>query len=164
MSGITYSAPSGASSGGVGHIAGILFAVSSGTKYRTLFGYDVDGREYLVARDIGITTGATLTTPQITITAYDSLGRSASVWSGTDSSGWTSPASPGGNMTEIAAYQYDNNSVGDGNLTQTTQFPGDGSPNRVTQTDYDFRDRAVLSEQGRQVPRLRPPADHLDHL
>jgi YD repeat-containing protein len=155
VSGISYSPPSGASSGGMGTTPGTLSALTGGTQYRTVYGYDSDGRENLVARDIGVTTNLnitpvtvqTLTAPQVIITAYDSLGRAAAVFTGTSNTGYVSPASPGSNLTEITSYQYDNNGVGDGNLTQTTQYPGTG-PNRVTQTAYDFRDRATVSEQG----------------
>jgi RHS repeat-associated protein len=41
--------------------------------------------------------------------------------------------------------------VGDGDLTQTTQYPGGGAAARVTQDWYDWRDRLVASKSGVQA-------------
>ncbi len=51
-------------------------------------------------------------------------------------------------MTEVASYQYDNGGVGDGNITQETDYPNDGSANRVTNYYYDWRDRLVATKSG----------------
>jgi hypothetical protein len=59
---------------------------------------------------------------------------------------WTEPAT--GLVTGTAAPFT--NGVGDGNLTQTTQYPGGGATNRVTQSWYDWRDRLVASKSGVQ--------------
>jgi len=121
---------------------------SAGTSYyaRT-YEYDDQGR----------LTGTVLPTGTIQHTVYDGLGRVASTWIGTnDTPGngddeWTpenntAPA----NMVEVSAMVYDNGGVGDGNLTQETDFPGGGAAPRVTQNFYDWRDRLVASKQGVQ--------------
>jgi YD repeat-containing protein len=54
-------------------------------------------------------------------------------------------------MVEIEADQYDGGSSGDGNLTQVTQFPNDGTANRVMDYFYDWRDRLVATKQGVQA-------------
>ena len=51
-------------------------------------------------------------------------------------------------MVEIAAYQYDNGGVGDSNMTQEIDYPGDGAAPRVTQYYNDWRDRQVAEKQG----------------
>jgi hypothetical protein len=56
--------------------------------------------------------------------------------------GWWSPANPAG-MVQTAAYEYDGGGVGDGNLTRVTRMPGGGAADRVTQTWYDWRNRAA---------------------
>ena len=53
-------------------------------------------------------------------------------------------------MVETTAWQYDNGGVGDGNLTQTTDFVGGGTANRLTQYFYDWRDRLVATKSGVQ--------------
>ena len=78
-----------------------------------------------------------------------------STWVGTDdtpaSGAWsptnnTAPA----NMVETASYVYDNGGVGDGNLTQETQYPGGGASPKVTDYWYDWRDRLVAEKDGVQ--------------
>jgi len=64
-------------------------------------------------------------------TVYNSLGEEISDWVGTNdtpSSGEWSPTNNTGssNMVEVSSYQYDNGGVGDGNLTQETDYPGSG--------------------------------------
>ena len=51
-------------------------------------------------------------------------------------------------MVKVAEYEYDGGGVGDGNLTKATQFPGGGAADRVTQTWFDWRDRAVAVKAG----------------
>jgi hypothetical protein len=60
---------------------------------------------------------------------------------------WTEPTT--GLVTGTAAPFT--NGVGDSNLTQTTQYPGGGATNRVTQNWYDWRDRLVASKSGVQA-------------
>jgi RHS repeat-associated protein len=119
---------------------------SAGTNYyATLYGYDHQGR-------LNRTLSPTGT---ITRTVYDGLGRVVSTWLGTNdtpASGYWSPdnnTAPS-NLVEISARVYDNGGVGDGNLTQETDFPGGGAAPRVTQYFYDWRDRLVASRQGVQ--------------
>jgi RHS repeat-associated protein len=112
--------------------------------YTTLYGYDDRGREDHVEQPTGT----------IEDTVYDGLGRVVSTWVGTndtpgDGQEWspsdnTAPA----NMIQVAGYVYDNSGVGDGDLTQQTQYPGGSAANRVTQNWYDWRDRLVGSKQG----------------
>src|SRR6516165_7810824 len=54
-------------------------------------------------------------------------------------------------MVEVSSYQYDNGGVGDGNLTQATDYPGLGAANRVTDYWYDWRDRLVAQRSGVQA-------------
>ena len=58
-------------------------------------------------------------------------------------------------MLEISAKVYDNGGVGDGNLTETVDFPlGSGSATntlRVAQDCYDWRDRLVGTKSGAAV-------------
>src|SRR5579884_4168059 len=111
--------------------------------YQSNFGYDSAGR--LVRTQ----------TPNGTIyrTVYNSLGEAISAWVGTNdtpTSGEWSPTNNTGsaNMVEVSSYQYDNGGVGDGNLTQETDYPGLGAPNRVTDYWYDWRDRQVAMKSG----------------
>jgi hypothetical protein len=64
-------------------------------------------------------------------------------WSPTNNTGTS-------NMVMVSSYQYDNGVVGDGNLTQVTDYPGLGGPNRVTDYWYDWRDREVATKSGVQ--------------
>src|SRR5579884_171937 len=111
--------------------------------YQTNYGYDSAGR--LVRTQ----------TPNGTIyrTVYNSLDEAVSNWVGTNdtpASGEWSPTNNSGsaNMVEMSSYQYDNGGVGDGNLTQETDYPGLGQPNRVTDFWYDWRDRQVADKDG----------------
>jgi RHS repeat-associated protein len=88
-------------------------------------------------------------------TIYDSLGRVASQWVGTNDTPAAGEWSPTNNtapsnMVQISGYQYDFGGVGDGNLTQTTDYPGLGAAARVGQNYYDWRDRLVASKAGVQ--------------
>src|SRR5262249_31952404 len=89
-------------------------------------------------------------------TVYDGLDHPISTWVGTNDtpgSGYWSPSnntSPS-NMVEVSEYVYDGGGVGDGNLTQVTEFPGGGAAYRVSQFFYDWRDREVASKSGVQA-------------
>jgi YD repeat-containing protein len=120
---------------------------TAGTNYyATVYGYDHHGRRDRVVSATGT----------ITRTVHDGLGRVVSTWVGTNdtpASGWWSPdnnTAPA-NMVEVSANVYDNGGVGDGDLTQSTSFPGGGAAPRVTQYFYDWRDRAVATKQGVQA-------------
>jgi RHS repeat-associated protein len=65
-------------------------------------------------------------------------------WSPTNN---TSPS----NMVQITGDVYDGGGVGDGNLTQETDYPGGSAANRVTNYYFDWRDRQVASKQGVQT-------------
>ena len=118
----------------------------NGNYYATYYGYDADGRQYQIIDANGT----------INDTVYDSLGRVASDWVGTnDATNNGQPftgsnAGTGNNMTEIESYVYDNGSVGDSNVTEVIQYP-DGNTTgtqRVSVLNYDFRDRLVATETG----------------
>jgi hypothetical protein len=128
--------------GGLSYSTGAMG--TAGTNYyQTTIGYDADGRQSRVAEPTGT----------ITRTVMDGRGRTVSVWVGTDdtpgSGTWsptnnTSPA----NMTDVADYQYDGGGTGDGNLTQSTEHPGGGAADRVTNYWSDWRDRRVAEKDG----------------
>lgn len=104
----------------------------NGIYYRSSLDYDNRGR---LKREV---------TPAGTITRYeyDLRGLLTRVKVGTNDS--TSD-----NMATVAEYQYDGgNDGGDGNLTLMTEYPGDGTANRVTQVWYDWRDRPVVVKGG----------------
>jgi len=118
--------------------------------YRSTFGYDAVGRPARVVNAVGT----------VTRNVYDSTGRIISTWVGTsdltdasDPTSWqswspSSNSSPA-NMTQVRAIEYDGGSVGDGLLTQTTQFvSSNSSENRVTQNWYDWRDRLIATKSG----------------
>jgi RHS repeat-associated protein len=121
--------------------------------YTTLYDYDNRGRQNRVQ----------LPTGTINRTVYDGLGRVISTWVGTNDTpamGMWSPTnntSPS-NMTQITANVYDGTQgavsqttgVGDGNLTQTIQYPGGSAANRVTNNYFDWRDRLVATKSGVQ--------------
>ncbi len=111
--------------------------------YETTYGYDHAGRPDRTVSPTGT----------ITRTVYNALGEAVSVWVGTNdtpTSGYWSPSNPAG-MTEVTAYQYDDGGIGDGNLTQETDYPGGGAAARVTQYFYDWRDRQVAEKDGVQT-------------
>jgi hypothetical protein len=51
-------------------------------------------------------------------------------------------------MEEVESFVYDNGDSGDGNLTQTTQYPGGDASNSVTDYWFDWRDREVAVKLG----------------
>ncbi|MFM7518996.1 MAG: hypothetical protein ACKO9B_00845, partial [Planctomycetota bacterium] len=95
-------------------------------------------------------------TPSGTIThhVYDGLARLSSSWIGTDDSTtdgfkWSpTNGSPASNMTRVAAHEYDNGSVGNGNRTRSIRYPGGGDAPRVVSTAYDWRNRPVVTKAG----------------
>jgi RHS repeat-associated protein len=131
------------------NLSGLTFSTAAyigtaGTNYySTLTDYDNRGRA----------TRTVSPTGTITRTVYDGLGRVASVWVGTNdtpaSGSWspTNNTAPS-NMVEVSSNVYDNGGVGDGDLTQVTQYPGGGAANRVTQYYYDWRNRLVATKEG----------------
>lgn len=83
-----------------------------------------------------------------------SFNRAASVWVGTNdtpTSGTWSPSNPAG-MVEVESNQYDNGGVGDGDLTETIQYPGNGAPQRVTQYWFNWRASASATSRCRHTP------------
>jgi hypothetical protein len=62
-----------------------------------------------------------------------------------------SNAGTGNNMVKTSSNVYDNSGAGDGNLTETIEYPGAGQANRATFNFYDWRDRMVASKSGALV-------------
>src|SRR5262249_21979153 len=85
-------------------------------------------------------------------TVSDGQGRVVSEWVGTDdipTSGFWSPTNLAGtDMVKVREYEYDGGGVGDSNLTKVTEHPGLSAADRVSQTYYDWRDRAVAVKAG----------------
>ncbi|MHB9081934.1 MAG: DUF6531 domain-containing protein, partial [Pirellulaceae bacterium] len=107
----------------------------------TLVGYDAQGR-----RDRTVAPGGT-----ITRSVFDSLGRLASQWVGTDdvpsSGSWSPTNNSGANMTKVAQFEYDGGtSGGNGNQTKVIHYLTDDveANARVTKLKYDWRDRQVF--------------------
>jgi YD repeat-containing protein len=113
--------------------------------YQSQEGYDSRGR---LAREQS-------PTGTITRKVFDGQGQLLSLWVGTNdnpaSGSWspTNNTAPS-NVVETASNVYDSGGVGDGNLTQTTEYPGGSAANRVTQYWYDWRDRRVATKEGAQ--------------
>jgi RHS repeat-associated protein len=119
---------------------------TAGTNYYvTQTGYDTRGRASRT-----VTANGT-----IYRTVYDGLGRSVSTWVGTNDTPGSGSWSPSNNtapanMVQTSGMVYDSGGVGDGDLTQQTDFPGGSAAPRVTQSFYDWRDRPVASKSGVQ--------------
>ena len=79
----------------------------------------------------------------IYLTVFDGQGREVSTWVGTNDSDTDS-----NNMVETESFQYDGGGVGDGDLTQTIQYPDGDTGERVTDYWYDWRDEEVAEKQG----------------
>jgi RHS repeat-associated protein len=114
---------------------------STGSYHKSVYGYDSAGRQNYVMAPTGT----------ITRTVYDQLGRVLSTWVGTDDtdateSDPTGASATGNNMVKVDESQYDGGGMGDGNLTQETQYPGGSAPDRVSQYYYDWRDRLVATK------------------
>ncbi len=105
---------------------------NTGGTYTTQDEYDDCGGLYWTQDAVGT----------ITETDFDGLGRATNVWVGTSEA----------NLTEVESEQYDNNGVGDGNLTQTTQYTNAAALNQhVTSSYFDWQDRPVAQFNGLQV-------------
>jgi YD repeat-containing protein len=118
---------------------------TAGTNYYpTTYAFDAEGRQYQTTEPTGT----------IDVITYDGFDRAIGSWVGTNAT--TSDGNPfngnnagtGNNMVELESDVYDNGGAGDSNVTTTTDYPGGGQPNRITQTAYDWRDRPVASESG----------------
>lgn len=105
---------------------------------------DYDGRGWLKR-----TEDATGTISRMT---YDARGLMTQTWVGTDdvpTSGFWSPTNDSGtNLSLVAEKEYDNGGIGNGNLTEVTNYPGGGTAARVTQHFYDWRDRLNATKTG----------------
>jgi RHS repeat-associated protein len=135
---------------------------SAGQLVQTREYYDLTGVSYSTARNLG-TEGVNyretetvygpwgdtvkVIDPSGTIrkTLFDSQGRPTTILVGTNDTAGSS------NMVAIQENVYDNNGVGDGNLTQATLHPGSGLTDRVTQYAYDWRGRLIATKEGVQA-------------
>jgi RHS repeat-associated protein len=130
------------------NLSGLTYSTSTtlgtaGTNfYRTEQGYDHRGRPNRTVSPTGT----------ITRTVYNGQGWVLSTWVGTDdtpTSGYWAPDNlTGTNLVKVQENEYDNGGAGDGNLTQTTAYPGGGADPRVTENYFDWRDRLVATKQG----------------
>jgi uncharacterized delta-60 repeat protein/RHS repeat-associated protein len=121
----------------------LLLGAKDTNYYSTTYAFDSMGRQNKMVSDLGT----------ITRTVYDALGRTVSTWVGTDDTGATDADPSGGsaagnNMVKVSQMEYDGGGVGDGNVTQTTAYPNDGSSDRLTTNLYDWRDRLVATRVG----------------
>ena len=111
--------------------------------YRTSFSYNKQG---LLDR-------TQAPTGTITFSVYDGMERLSSSWIGTDDTTangfkWSPTNNTGSsNLVQVAAYTYDDNGVGNSNLTRSVALPGIGA-NRVSEFAFDWRDRLVASKSG----------------
>ena len=134
----------------------------SGLTYTTSPSLGTEGVHFLRTRYTYNNQGmvSRVQTPAGTITrsVYDGLSRLTGTWVGTNdatANGYTwSPTNATGssNLIQVAAYEYDNGGVGDGNLTRVAEFPGTvagvtAAP-RVSLHAYDWRDRRVAMKTG----------------
>jgi YD repeat-containing protein len=110
------------------------------TNYNEMtYGYDAMGR-----RNKSVSGGGTITQE-----VFDTRDLTVESWVGTDDAGATDndPGAGGSgsnNMAQISSQEYDNdNAGGNGNLTRTTQHVSD-SEERVTQFEYDWRNRRTV--------------------
>jgi hypothetical protein len=114
-----------------------------------LYDYDTRGHQNRVKSPVA----GQSSTNTIHRTVYDGLGRPVSAWVGTNdtpASGTWSPSnntSPS-NMVQTSGNVYDGGGAGDSTLTQVTQYPNDGSANRVNQFYFDWRDRKWAEKDG----------------
>jgi len=131
------------------NLSGVTYSIAAniGTLntnyYESTTDYDARGWD---ARDVSAVG-------TITRTVRDGLGRTVSIWVGTNdtpgSGSWspTNNTSPS-NMVDIKSFQYDGGGVGDSDMTQETDYPGGSQANRVTNNYFDWRDRLVVQKQG----------------
>jgi YD repeat-containing protein len=147
------------------NLSGLTYSTSTslGTEnthfYRTRYGYDVRGRQGRVQ----------LPTGTIERTVYDAPGRESSRWVGLDDTPvvgeWSPTNTAGTDLVKVSENVYDGGGVGDGNLTQTTQFPGGSAANRVTQYFHDWRDRLVATKggvQGTETGEVQRPITYIE--
>jgi autotransporter-associated beta strand protein len=103
----------------------------AGSQYTSQDAYDASGNLYWTQDAVGT----------ITQTDFDALGRPADVLVGTTAD----------NLVSTQLDEYDNNGVGDGNLTLAIQDSGTSAPDRVTTSYYDWQDRLIAQSNGVQV-------------
>ncbi|MEM1026511.1 MAG: LamG-like jellyroll fold domain-containing protein [Planctomycetota bacterium] len=131
----------------------------AGLTYSTSLGFGTEGDDYYVSefaydahakQNRAINPNGT-----ITVTLRDGLGRVRDVYVGTDDSTtdgdpWTpANAAVASNMTLVSRATYDDNTVGDGDLTRTVAYTASGAAApRISDYRYDWRNRLVASKSG----------------
>ena len=137
----------------------------AGLRYTTSPSLGTEGINFLRTRYAYSNQGlvSRVQTPAGTITrsVYDGLSRLTSTWTGTDDTtangfSWSPTNATGSsNLTQVAAYEYDDGGVGDGTLTRVVEFPGTvagvAAPPRVSLHAYDWRDRRVATKAGAEA-------------
>jgi hypothetical protein len=116
--------------------------------YTTFDAYNGSGQLYWTQDAVG--TG--------TETLFDALGRATEVLVGVNVSPQTYADPSWIYLTETKSEQYDNNGVGDGDLTETTQYTNSPAtqstirtgPNRITYDYYNWQDELVAVNNGMQ--------------
>ena len=107
--------------------------------YATLYGYDADGNQDVTESPEGT----------IYLTVFDGQGRDGEYLGGDKRQRRLEPRTTlPSNMVETESFQYDGGGVGDGNLTQTIQYPDGDTGERVTDYWYDWRNEEVAEKQG----------------
>jgi RHS repeat-associated protein len=126
--------------GGFTYGPGLNIGTQGTNFYRTSKGYDKRGRPDRVADSTGT----------INRSVFDSRNRLVSTWIGTNDTpgaggGW-SPTNNGApsNMVQQTAREYDNNGIGDDNVTRARSFTS-ASVSLDTVYEYDFRRRPLQS-------------------
>jgi RHS repeat-associated protein len=148
------------------NLSGLTYSTStslgtSGTHfYRTEYAYDTRGRPSRTKSAEGT----------IYRTVFDTLSRASSEWVGTDdtptSGNWSPTNTAGTNLVKTHEYEYDGGGIGDSNLTKVTAIPGGGAANRVTQTWFDWRNRAVAVKagvEGSESTSVNRPLTYFDY-
>jgi RHS repeat-associated protein len=119
----------------------------TGNYYSEYFGY-LNAGENLALSRVKDADGT------ITDVVPDGLGRAWQTWIGTDDATTNglpfngSNAATGNNMTLVSVNVYDNGDPGDGNLTQTMQYPGGAGTTRITQYFYNWQDQPMVEVDG----------------
>ncbi|MGL6077106.1 MAG: RHS repeat-associated core domain-containing protein [Fimbriiglobus sp.] len=106
---------------------------------QTSYGYDQLGRQYMTTTPDGVSMKS----------SYDKLGRVISQEKMAVPFAWTT----------VNEYVFDQNKVGDGNVTLSTTYPGFGQVPLETATLYDWRNRPVFTKSGKEGTGLPSAQD-----
>ncbi len=105
-------------------------------------------------------------TGTVSRTYRDALGRVKSVWIGTDdtptSGNWSPTNTAGTNLNKVSENEYDQNAIGNGNLTKSKSYTS-SSVSLDTVYTHDFRNRVTNSRGPSKVAR-RATLDNLGRM